>query len=86
MNLTDTTAASLIPDVLVKVFWYLEASSKCYAAQVCRQWRDVAFLRSLWRNVLLTPGVLVMVFEYLDTRSKGRVARGCVGRGVILRT
>ena len=77
MSVTEKTTVKLIPDVLVTVFKYLDVRSRCSAAQVCREWRDIASTCSVWRNVLLTPRLLAYMFEYLDTRCKGRAAQVC---------
>ena len=50
---TDTIASeSAIPqEILLRVFKYLDVRSKGRAAQVCRTWRDIAYVRSVWEDV-----------------------------------
>lgn len=39
------------PEILVRVFEYLDVRGKGRVAQVCRTWRDVARLPSVWKDV-----------------------------------
>jgi len=38
------------PEILVKVFSYLNVRCRGRAAQVCRAWRDIVYVPVLWRN------------------------------------
>lgn len=53
------------PEILVKVFSYLNVRSRGRAAQVCRAWRDIAYVPSLWRDVevsQLSPATLFDIY------------------------
>ena len=65
METTPTSAELLLPDVLAKIFCLLEVRYKGRATQVCRAWRDVAYIPSVWRDVevsKLSPASLVDIY------------------------
>ena len=47
-NTTNITC--LYPELLAWIFRFLEVRDKGRVAQVCTQWRDAAYHRSVWRN------------------------------------
>jgi len=50
------------PEILVKAFSYLDVRSRGRAAQVCRCWREIAYVPTLWRDVevsRLSPASLI---------------------------
>ena len=40
--------ATLVPEVLVKIFGYLSSKNRIQAALVCRDWRDAVYVPVLW--------------------------------------
>lgn len=65
----------LIADVAVNVFSYLTIPEKQNVAQVCRYWREIAYLPRFWKNVtvVLPLNASKSLFESLERRKITRV-------------
>ena len=73
----ETSPVSIIklfsPEILVTVFECLDVRSKGRAAQVCRTWRDVAYIHSVWKNVEISRLSPSSLFEVYLSRGMRRI-------------
>jgi F-box and leucine-rich repeat protein 14 len=66
LMMSNVTFQQLSPELLAHVFAYLSVPNKGRAAQVCRAWRDAAYIPSVWRGVevsRLSPASLLDIYE-----------------------
>jgi len=64
---------TLPPEILTKIFEYLDVHSKCRAATVCKVWRDIAAIPSVWKEVEVSRLLPLSLFDAYVFRGIRRI-------------
>ena len=65
LPVTACNILMLPPEILIRIFLFLDVRSKCRVARVCREWSDIADIRSVWKDVevsRLSPSSMCLAY------------------------